>query len=169
MSIGESEFKKGDWVVHPVHGIGQVAKKVEMILSGIKQSLYTIDITDGQFWSSANDPKAGHIRPLAKSDQFNEALEQMREAPANLPKNSLAEKKKNYLENESVFITAHLIRDLSGKRIHTKLDREETLWLRKLKHKFLDEWALTSEVKTSQMESKMNDALKESKEKAKTN
>jgi RNA polymerase-interacting CarD/CdnL/TRCF family regulator len=165
METQEGLYKEGDWIVHPVYGTGQVIGKVNKGLSGKNQLFYTVKIDDGQYWLAEEHSKSKHVRPLATLVQIEDAITKVQEAPENLPDNLLSEKKRQHLSDESILTKACLIRDLNGKKAASKLSREETAWLRKIKNQFLSEWSMVSDETSNFLGKKLNLALKTSIEK----
>jgi len=165
MDTNKGLYKEGDWIVHPVYGIGQITSKANKGLSGKKQLFYTVKIDDGQYWLAEENLNSKHVRPLATLVQIEDAIAQVQEAPESLPNSMLSEKKRQHLADESILSKACLIRDLHGKKTASKLSREETVWFRKIKNQFLSEWSMVSDEASNLLGKKLNLALKTSIEK----
>jgi len=148
MCIQQATFEKGDWIVHPFYGIGQISSKVKKRFEGKKQSK--------------------HIRFLSSKAEIKQALTIIKKPPANLLRDKIQRRKKfiQAVVNGSLFSEARIIRDLHGKKISSKLDYWEETRLKMIRDQFLCEWSLVTNEDREILEKRLKKALKTSIEKS---
>jgi len=146
MCIQQATFEKGDWIVHPFYGIGQISSKVKKRFEGKKQIFYMVKKNDGKYWLNAKNTTSKHIRFLSSKAEIKQALTIIQKPPANLLRDKIQRRKKfiQAVVNGSLFTEARLIRDLHGKKISSKLDYWEETRLKMIKDQFLCEWSLVT-------------------------
>ena len=168
MCIQQATFEKGDWIVHPFYGIGQISSKAKMKFEGKKQIFYMVKKKDGKYWINAKNTTSKHIRPLSSKAEVKQALTIIQKPPAKLLKDKIQSRKKfiQAVINGSLFSEARLIRDLHGKKISSKLDYWEETRLKMIKDQFLCEWSLVTNEDREILEKRLKKALITSIEKS---
>lgn len=76
MAIEKLEFKKGDFVVYPAHGVGRVEDIVSITAAGMEVSLYSIFFEQDRMRLKVPVAKAktSGLRRLSSRDRIKEAL-----------------------------------------------------------------------------------------------
>lgn len=168
MSIQQATFEKGDWIVHPFYGIGQISSKVKKKFEGKKQIFYIVKKKDGKYWLNAKNTTSKHIRSLSSKAEVKQALTIIQKPPAKLLKDKIKRRKKflRAVVQGSLFSKACLIRDLHGKSVSSKLDYWEETRLEMIMNQFLDEWSLVSNEDRGLSEKQLKKALMISIEKS---
>lgn len=161
MSVQQSTYAKGDWIVHAHYGVGQVKEREKKELDGEKQVFYRVETFDGEYWLSVSRTDVEYIRPIASEYQINRALTMVREAPEKLPENHTKRSKMitETIRDSSLYPKACMIRDLTGKEQESKLNFSEEDALTKMKKQFLDEWSVIKNVDREILEEKLENAL----------
>jgi len=161
MCIQQATFEKGDWIVHPFYGIGQISSKVKKRFEGKKQIFYMVKKKDGKYWINAKNTTSKQIRPLSSKAEVKQALTIIQKPPAKLLKDKIQRRKKfiQAVVNGSLFSEARLIRDLHGKKISSKLDYWEETRLKMIKDQFLCEWSMVNNEDRKILEERLKKAL----------
>ena len=161
MSVQQSAYTTGDWIVHARYGVGQVKEMEKKELDGEKQDFYRVKTFDGEYWLSVSGTDVDYIRPITSEYKINRALTMIREMPEKLPE-SHTERSKAIIEaikDSSLYTKARMIRDLHGKEQESKLNFSEEDAFLKMKKQFLDEWSVIKNVDRKILEEKLNNAL----------
>jgi len=159
--IHQDTFEKGDWIVHPFYGIGQITGTVKKKFEGKKQIFYRVNKKDGKYLIHAKNTTSKHIRSLSSKAEIKQALTIIQKPPAKLLKDKIQRRKKfiHAVVNGSLYSKARLIRDLHGKRVSSKLDYWEETRFKMVKKIFLQEWSMVNNEDREILEERLKKAL----------
>jgi len=159
--IHQDTFEKGDWIVHPFYGIGQISGTVKKKFEGKKQIFYRVNKKDGKYLLHAKTTTSKHIRSLSSKAEIKQALTIIKKPPAELLKDKI-QRRKLFLRsvvNGSLNSEARLIRDLHGKSVSSKLDYWEETRLEMVMNQFLDEWSMVNNEDREILEKRLKKVL----------
>jgi RNA polymerase-interacting CarD/CdnL/TRCF family regulator len=161
MKKKELQFKKGDWVVHAHHGLGQVADLSTKKLEKDPVDCLEIKTEALTYWLPMNDASIHHIRCLATPRDIKDALQIIAAKPTPLSddyriRNAYitAEIARGTLES-----CAGLIRDLTARNPLKGNDVNENGALARLKRHFIEEMMHTLQLTRPAAEKKLDQAL----------
>lgn len=156
-----SQLTEGDWIVHPIYGVGQVQGEDTKVLSGEKRQYYKVVTRDATYWLPMNWSGDTGIRGLASSNKVCKALAELGAEPAEM---SIDFKKRRTVIN-AVFSTnsllefAGLMRDLYWRKRQKGLTDNETRAFDTLKERFVREWSVASGLKENDAYTKLERLL----------
>ena len=163
-------LKKGDWVVHAYHGIGQVMGLSSKIIGGEKRVCLEIKTVNLTYWLPITDSGMKHIRLVSTPSNFEEALMTMSDLPEILNENFRV--RLIYINEEiakgSLISNAHLIRDMYERNARKDIHINEKGTFEKLKMQFVEELMLVCNMNKQTAQTKLDKALKKSRESIKT-
>lgn len=144
MSTKNEHFSKGKWIVHASYGVGQIMGKQKKTLGGEKQTFLKVITFNSVYWLPETNIDVNYIRPLSSRNKFGRALTLIRK-----PANKLSKDYK-HRQNEitqvfadaSLYSKARMIRDLSGRKLSSKLNYTENVALEKMRKQLLNEWSV---------------------------
>lgn len=161
MTVQGSLFTKGDWIVHARYGVGQVKGMEKKLVEGENKLFYKVKTFNGAYWLSVMRADAEYIRPVTSEYKIRQALTRIRKPPKPLPENHIQRNKaiSEALKNNSLYSKAHMIRDLHGKQVESRLNFKEEDALMKLKEQFVNEWSVVACLDRSLLGEKLERAL----------
>lgn len=164
MSVQQSTYSKGDWIVHAHYGVGQVRGIEKKELDGEKKVFFRVKTFDSVYWLSVVRTDVDYIRPITSEYKIRRALTMIRKPPKKLPENHT---KRNKLITEtvrdpSIYSKARMIRDLNGKQQESKLNFTEEDAFLKMKKQLLNEWTVVKGMEREVLEEKLEKALETS-------
>lgn len=68
------EIKKGDWVMHCVHGLGQVIGTDEQVNNGVKVTYHMVQLSDLTIWVPADENLDTRLRFPSTQREFQKVL-----------------------------------------------------------------------------------------------
>ena len=161
MSMQQSTYERGDWIVHARYGVGQVREMEKKELDGTKKEFFRVRTFDSEYWLSVSRTDVEYIRPVTSEYKINKALRMIRKEPKKLPDNHTERSKviNEAINDPSLYAKARMIRDLKGKEQESKLNFTEEDALIKMRKQFLDEWSVIKDVDREVLEEKLDEAL----------
>ncbi|HEY59693.1 MAG TPA: hypothetical protein G4N92_03250 [Anaerolineae bacterium] len=156
----EEIFKKGEWIVHCYHGVGQVKGIDTKRIQGKNKVFIKVKTNAFTYWLPIFNINSKNIRKISAASTFNKALSIIRKKPE--PLNADYRMRKEQIKKEiakgSLIPRAKLIRNLFCKqKINRSYDEEITL--EKLKNQFINEWTVASNINKKIAQQKLNKAL----------
>jgi len=142
------KFKKGDWVSHLHHGVGQVEGKEKKSLGEETREYYKVQTRNGVYWIPTDDLDPERIRPVVSDSNLQKGIEIL-ESPAEImdSKHTVRKNRINQvIEEGNLEGFCILLRDLQGKRVADKLNTTEQRAHATIKKKIASEWAATREI-----------------------
>lgn len=135
----------GDTVVHWTHGLGKVIAIDQMILAGVTQQYYVVEVDLLKLWVPVEDANAGSIRLPTERVQYKLLFDILRTPGKQLPDNQYQRKivLRERMQKRTLEGLCHLIRDLTDRsRDHTLNQYDASVLFRAEEH-MLDEWVLS--------------------------
>jgi RNA polymerase-interacting CarD/CdnL/TRCF family regulator len=155
-------FRKGDWISHLHHGVGQVEGKEKKTLDGETLEYYKVKTRNGVYWIPTDSLDPERIRRVVSEKNLQKAIKIL-ESPAKLMNSKHTERKKRINKviaegDLNGFCT--LLRDLQGKKTDKKLNNTEQRAHASVKKKIASEWAATREISTKEAHLEINRILR---------
>lgn len=140
-------YLKGDWIVHAYYGIGQIKGIEVKCISGDESRYYKIQATDSTYWMPVDQMDSEALRPLATSEEMQQAIDVLQEPPKEMSANQNVRSgriRRVQLQNKPQSV-ARLVRDLQARRKEKGiLNQNERTAFGVLKQQLIEEWALVS-------------------------
>ena len=163
--MDKETLKKGDWIVHRQHGVGQIEGTEEKKIGKDVHQYFRVRVKGGVYWLPVNNIP-DYVRVVSSENQFHEALKVIREAPQEMAENykdrerDVVEK----LENSTLEVKSELIRDLQARRMidGLKLSALNERQLDGLRMQFLREMVVVLGIDMEEAEERLDKALRES-------
>jgi CarD family transcriptional regulator len=154
-------IKKGDYVVHAVHGVGKVIGTEEKELGGRSGKYYKIKTNSLTYWVPVKKMRKDKIRKVSSPKTFKNMLSLIRRQPKKIAKQYRIRQMKvaTAMTDSSLKAKAQMIRDLYGRQVRRELNFNDQMALEKLKKHFVDEWVVASGMKKDSAIKKLNKAL----------
>lgn len=143
-----TEYTKGEWVVHPAYGVGQVHKKETKKVDGKEIEFYRVEGDQTTYWLHANEPSESNVRRLATSKEVRRALRLLRKPPKEMDSNFRERRKRisEVIAKGSLRSLVRLIRDLWGRKRAKRLSDTEHIALQRSMDRLTAEWAVAESV-----------------------
>jgi RNA polymerase-interacting CarD/CdnL/TRCF family regulator len=141
-------FRKGDWVSHLHHGVGQVEGKEKKSLDGESREYYKVQTRNGVYWIPTDDLDPDRIRPVVSEKALQKAIVFLESPPEQMDSKHTVRKNRinQVIEEGELEGFCTLLRDLQGKRAADKLNTTEQRVHATLKKKIAAEWSATREI-----------------------
>jgi CarD family transcriptional regulator len=135
----------GDTVVHWTHGLGTVVAIDQMNLAGITQQYYVVKVDLLKLWVPVEDANAGSIRFPTESIHFRMLFDILRMPGARLPEQYYRRKieLRERMQKRTLEGLCHVIRDLTDRSHHYRLNENDSAVLFRAEEHLLDEWVLS--------------------------
>jgi RNA polymerase-interacting CarD/CdnL/TRCF family regulator len=161
MNSSDSQYQKGDWIVHTRCGVGQVMGIDRKALEGKERAYLKVEAFRCEYWLPVDKTDEDYIRPLSSISTLKRALSIMRMKPGELEEDHRKRLKQisEIWSDGSLVKLACLIRDLNGRQKTIKLSFAEEETLEKMKRRFVDEWIVIEDIDRKAAEEKMEKAL----------
>lgn len=157
-----TSFRKGDWVSHLHHGVGQVEGKEKKILDGETREYYKVQTRNGVYWIPTDNLDPERIRPVVSEKKLQESIGIL-ESPPDLMDNKHTVRKNRInqvIEDGDLDGFCTLMRDLHGKRAGGKLNTTEQRAHTNIKKKIASEWSATREISLQDANKEINKILR---------
>jgi CarD family transcriptional regulator len=164
MSNAESQYQKGDWIVHTRCGVGQVKGIDQKELEGKERTYLKVEAFRCEYWLPVEKTDVDYIRPVSSSSTLRRALRAIRSHPDELEDDHRRRVKQisEIWSDGTMMKLARLIRDLHGRQKTAKLSFAEEETLEKVKRRFIDEWIVIQDIERKAAEEKLEKALETS-------
>ncbi len=158
-------FKKGDWVSHLHHGVGQVEGIEKKTLSGESKEYYKVQTRNGVFWIPTDSLDPERIRPVVSEKKLQEAISILESPPENMDsKHTVRKERINQVTTDGDLDGfCLLLRDLQAKRAADKLNTTEQRAHTNIKKKIASEWSATREISLQDATKELNKILRKIK------
>jgi RNA polymerase-interacting CarD/CdnL/TRCF family regulator len=155
------DYSKGDWIVHAYYGIGKIKGIEVKCISGEESRYYKIQATDSTYWMPVDQIDSEALRPLATSEEMEQAIDVLQDPPKEMSSNQNTRKgriKRVQLQNKPKSV-ARLVRDLQARQKEKgTLNQNERTAFSVLKQQLIEEWAIVSGLNSETVASEL-DAL----------
>ncbi len=158
-------FRKGDWVSHLHHGVGQVQGKEKKILDGETREYYKVQTRNGVYWIPTDSLDPDRIRPIVSEKNLQKAIIILESPPEPMDSKHTIRKNRinQVIEEGNLDGFCSLMRDLHGKRIGNKLNTTEQRAHANIKKKIASEWSATREISLQDANKEINKILRKIK------
>lgn len=162
MSEELKSIRKGDWVSHQHHGVGQVEGKEKKSLGGESKEYYKVTTRNGTYWIPTDSLDPERIRRVVSEKDLEKALAIL-DSPAE-PMDSKHTVRKNRINqviaDGNLEGFCRLLRDLQGKRVADKLNTTEQRAHANVKKLIAAEWSATRELSVQEANKELNKILR---------
>jgi CarD family transcriptional regulator len=145
-------FRVGDWVVHPLHGVGQVISLArKQFAAAPDQDYYEIAIAQGTLWVQVDTPPVGLRGLTAKGDlpQYRAVL-QSSPMPLNKDYHQRRGELRERLKAGTFQVKCEVVRDLTAYGWQKRLSEPDAALLRSARDGLCREWAEAEAVTVAQ-------------------
>jgi RNA polymerase-interacting CarD/CdnL/TRCF family regulator len=148
MDTSNLEISKGDWIVHPQHGVGKIRRLEKKTVGGENQAFFRVEGSQYEWWIAISQIEETPIRTLRKPSTFKRALRLLKRQPDELPKGTKERRSqiKEVLSSSSPAALCRVVRDLTALSREKRLPDEDRRNLSKYRDALLQEWHLTLEI-----------------------
>lgn len=162
-TIGQ-EFEKGDWIVHLIHGVGQVRGIEKKLIEGEAIKYYRVKAHNSTWWVPVELPANNRIRPLASRRQLKEALKAFQRPPQEMISNHTKRISwiKEVKAEGSLKSICRLVRDLSVRERKNKISQSEQQVLQQLEDHLIHEWAVCLDCEVEEVRQELNNLIQQS-------
>lgn len=135
-------YAQGEWIVHPIHGTGQIMAIEEKSISSEEVTYYRTQMENSLIWIPVTDEEL--IRPVSPPENFEKVLEVLQRHPREM--SSAFKKRSKRIKESREMATpvswSRTIRDLWGrKRDKGRLSQVEERALKRMMNQLTSEWA----------------------------
>ena len=171
MSDELKSFRKGDWVSHLHHGVGQVEGKEKKSLGGEDKEYYKVQTRNGVYWIPTDTLDPERIRPVVSEKKLQKAIIILEAPPEMMDSKHTVRKNRINQVAEDGDLEGYclLLRDLHGKRAGDKLNTTEQRAHTTIKKKITSEWSATREISLQDANKELNKLLRKIKPPEKKN
>jgi RNA polymerase-interacting CarD/CdnL/TRCF family regulator len=161
-----SEFKVGEQVVHPQHGVGQIIKLEDREFErGEPQRYYEIHIPGGStVWVPVDLPNSG-LRRLAQKSELARCREILQARPLPLTEDGRVRQSTlvAHLKQGTIVAQCEVVRDLSAFVAHKPAYGTITGFLEVMLRVLCQEWAIVQEISMSEAMAEITFLLEQNK------
>jgi CarD family transcriptional regulator len=157
-------LKEGNWIVHQRHGIGQIQGIEQKAISGETVTYYRIETPNSLVWLPVEDLNKEAYRPLASTEQFEEAVAILQRPPRQMDTNFTSRQKRirDVTAKNSIKAIARLVRDLWYRQTGRTLSNTEHRALRRFMQRLAAEWSVYRDVDVDEAREHVYDILRRS-------
>jgi RNA polymerase-interacting CarD/CdnL/TRCF family regulator len=141
-------YNIGDWVVHPIHGVGHIiGMERKQFDQAAGQLYYEVAITQGTLWVSADIPVAGLRGVIAKGDLPHYRMV-LKGSPGLLDKDyhQRRDELRGRLKQGTFQVKCEVVRDLTAHGWPKRLGEVDSALLRGARESLCQEWAASEAV-----------------------
>lgn len=164
-SSGAMTFNVGDWVVHPLHGMGQVTGLERKEFVQAAQLYYEIAIPQGTVWVAVDGPPDGLRKVTARGDlpQYRAVLLSS-PTPLSGDYHQRRQELRERLKQGTFQVKCEVVRDLAAYGWQKRLSEIDAALLRTTREGLLQEWAEAEAVTVAEAALEVDALLREAKE-----
>jgi len=143
------QFKTGDYVVHPTHGVGNIVRLEQRRLVGDETRLYYVIVADkSTVWVPVDTDQAARLRPVTPRRDLDRYRRMLKGDPITLQKDHVKRRTEilERLKQGSFEAMCALVRDLTARARLKPLSEAEMALLQKLRLDLCREWAVVDDV-----------------------
>ncbi len=157
-------FNVGDWVVHPLHGVGQVIRLERKQLAQAAQLYYEIALAQGTLWAEVEAPPAG-LRRLTAKDDLPRYRTVLLSPPTPLSKDYhlRREELRTRLKQGTFQVKCEVVRDLTAHGWQKRLSDIDAALLRSARDGLCQEWAGAEAVTVAEATVEVDALLREAR------
>jgi len=135
-------FNIGDWVVHPMHGVGQITGLEQKKFAQAAQLYYEIAIANGTLWVEVETPPSG-LRLITAKDDLPRYRTVLLSSPVTLSKDYHVRREdlRERLKLGTFQVKCEVVRDLTAHGWQRRLSEVDAVLLRNAHNGLCQEWA----------------------------
>lgn len=138
------EFKVGDLVVHPAHGVGKIVRLEKRRFSGVEARLYyEVLMSKSTIWIPTDTSRSGGLRPLTAKSDLARYRDLLKSRPNILDVNhrKRSEELAYRLRQSSFQVTCEIVRDLTARSWKKHLCESDNALLHRVRERLYQEWS----------------------------
>jgi RNA polymerase-interacting CarD/CdnL/TRCF family regulator len=158
----DHRFEKGDWVVHRIHGVGQVKGIVKKRIGGHQAPYYRVQTDNSILFIPVDARRDDRLRRAATRRQLAAALRAL-EKPAREMAEDHSERRqriRNVKTDGSLASMVRLVRDLTWRRDHQRLNNTEERALRRFRDLVVEEWSVARGITPEEAAQELGERLR---------
>ena len=158
-------FNVGDWVVHPLHGLGQIIGLERQQFAQAAQLYYEIALAKGTLWVAAATPLAGLRGVTAKGDLPGyRALLKSSPGPLDKDYRQRRGELQERLKLGTFQVKCEVVRDLTAYGWPKRLGEVDAALLRRARDSLCQEWAAAEMVTLAEATQEVEALLREARQ-----
>ena len=163
MADSGDNYSKGDWLVHPSYGIGQVKKVEKKKIEGEKIKFYRVEGENTTYWLPVGQLEASRVRRLATRRQFRKAIKLLKRTPREMDPDHTKRRSriKEVMSTGSLRSVVRAVRDLSARNSDKRLSDTERRSLEQFIDSLVEEWAIAEEIEPHEARAELQAMLVE--------
>ena len=161
------EYKVGDHVIHPVHGIGEIVRlQKRRFLDDEPRLYYEVIVDKGTVWVPVENHGAIGLRRLTSKRQLSHYRRVLKSRPAKLNEdhNKRRAELSQRLQHGTFKARCEVVRDLTARGWRKPLRGSDATALQKVRAVLSEEWAASKGVSIEEAEQEVIELLEEAKE-----
>ena len=141
-------YTKGDWLVHPSYGIGQVKKIEKKNIEGSKTEFYRVEGENVTYWLPVGELEASRVRRLSSKKEFRKAIKLLKKTPKAMDPDHTKRRSriKDVMATGSLRSVVEVVRDLTARDHEKRLSDTERRSLEQFVDTLVEEWAIAEEI-----------------------
>jgi RNA polymerase-interacting CarD/CdnL/TRCF family regulator len=155
------KFQPGDWVVHRVHGLGQIKAIEKRTLGGNETNYFMIQIGDLTVWVPADQNLNERLRSPASRSEFESLFSTLTSPPEKLPKDYRQRNQylRELLRDGKADSLCKVIRDMSAFRHRQSWSEYDRDFMRRIQKTLIGEWSYVFSIDPSDAEAELQKML----------
>lgn len=155
------ELKKGDWVMHSAHGLGQIIGLDEQINNGKAIVYYMVQLTDLTIWVPDDENLVNRLRYPSTKDEFQKGLSILTSKAETLPTDR---RQRTLLLQEIIKdgrteSLCRVIRDLQAVRGKKTWSEYDSTMLKRAEKALSSEWSYVNSVSPKEAQLQLSQSL----------
>lgn len=168
LNANENEFKPGDIVVYPSHGVGTIASEETQVIAGTEMKLYVITFDKDKMTLRVpkNRAEKAGLRHLSTPDELKKALKTLVAKPK-VSKGMWSKRAQEYetkINSGSITLIAEVVRDLHRNIDDPARSYSERVIYESAFQRLANEYAIGQNVDIATSNQKLKEMLDEAKE-----
>jgi CarD family transcriptional regulator len=158
-------FNIGEWVVHPMHGVGKVTRLELKQFAQAAQLYYEIAIAKGTLWVEVETPPVG-LRRLTAKDELPRYRTVLLSSPTPLNKDyhQRREELRGRLKSGTFQVKCEVVGDLTPHGWQKRLSEVDAALLRSARDGLCQEWAEAEAVTMAEAITEVENLLREARQ-----
>ena len=158
-----TQFKEGEIVVYPKHGVGQISEFKKINIGGIDVETYVIKFEKDKANGMVPVNKQSHLRPLATINQVNKCISILKSKPK-IKRSMWSRRAQEYeakISSGKIYELAEVVRDLNkGDDLMVDQSYSERQLFEKAYERILAEFQIILNISLEETQKKLDKALK---------
>ncbi|MFN3490685.1 MAG: CarD family transcriptional regulator [Anaerolineales bacterium] len=155
------EIKKGDWVIHCAHGLGQVVGLEEQANNGKASIYYMVQLTDLTIWVPDDENLENRLRFPSTKSEFQKMLNILSSKAEALPtdRRQRTLQLQETLRDGRTESLCRVIRDLQAVRGAKTWSEYDSAILKRAQKALSSEWSYVHSISTNEAEVQLSQSL----------